>query len=239
MDNTELPQKTMTGREPIYPLFKSYLPFAEGDDFWLSFLSECSTGILPRGVTITGNVITIKKATKLRNYELSDDPCSGFKQLKSLFQKELGITQKTEWPFPPPEPPVKRWKQVKRKQIRNGMLAQFIRRQKETLELSELHIQQLEYFIAVADALDLLTDESVVITKGEIESITCIEWTDKEYQLFLPEREYEFKYERPSHPIYRSYRDPPLDLEKAYKNRNESIVKKAEASKVRQIDIEE
>ena len=236
-DGTKKTRKKVK-RGPIHPLFTELLPYATDSEFWTTFLTRCSEGELPRGCTLNGNVLSIKKANNMMNYELSGVLEMAFKQFKKLMEDnfKIGLDEREVMIKTTPIP--KNWSQIRRQRIRTGMLAQYVSRLRTDMNLDEKRTRKLEYCITLCITQNLLTNDTVVLENGMISDIIPILWDGENFSIELPEVEIGTNYTIEQHPLYREYRDPPIDFQKEFESIGKSRNKKAEMGKIRRIEVD-
>lgn len=230
--------RTRTKREPVHPLFVTFLPYCEDDEYWTSFLTRCSIGDLPRGCTLNGNVLSIKKTTDILNYELSGVTETAYKQFKKLMADNFKIGNGENATIIPKIVPPKNWSQIRRQKIKSGMIEQYIARLERDMKLDEKRVHQLQYCITLCITQNLLTNENVILSDGLIEDIVPIIWDEENFTINLPEPDHSANYTLPKHPIFNDYRDPPIDFQQDFDTMGKSRNKKAEARRIRKVEID-
>lgn len=235
--------KRERGSRPIlYPLFGVVAGVTQ-EVTWKEFFFSCSKGNLPKGVTLSGNIITYTHNKNTINYSIAQEPEKASQQLREFFRRHLNVESTTKPSEKASAKPVKTvkspWKAIKKRHARRSLILRFVDSMTTALNLSQAQKTELAYVIYQAENKRVL-DDSIRMKNGLIRAIDCIGFDGEHFYLncTLPKPE-PIRVPRPPDPTFAEYRAVPLDPTAICTAYLLKLKKRLDNSKVRTLDAEE
>jgi hypothetical protein len=238
-------------RKIIYPLLARIADVAT-DEWWKVYMADCSRGALPKGVTLSGSVVSYVHASEIAHYELSPDPLAAYKELCAFFALHPKVAP-TSTHIEQAEK-ARRTSEKKRrggaaegaartakkptKTRRLAMLARFVEQVRDAYRLDASQVASLRHALWIADLRGAL-EESMTIEDGFINAIACVKYDGERFFFEAPPGErrppHVLRVPAPPNPAYRGYPSKQIDpavlidahLKALSKRRANSVVKKA------------
>lgn len=156
-------------RDLLYPLFL-YLTPSVSDYFWRNVFEDLSYGICPYGTYIRDGTIYCNIKDKHFSYSFSDKPIDEvIATIIHLFKTKLSISPTTEYVIEHEMMEkaldlfqYKHWKEIKKKNIKDILLTNYILSQRETANLSLFKTQQLATQLQLGFMFKLISNDDIV-----------------------------------------------------------------------------
>jgi hypothetical protein len=191
----------------LYPLLER-IAGAATDEWWREYLLGCAKSGLPKGVSLSGAVLSYAGPSGNKHYELSQDPRSAYDELCAFFALHSRVTptlttqQLTESASEAPKKEraeararsstSKRkkkapggWSTIKNKNRRLALLGRFVEVVSAEHGLGEEQCRELRHALFTADLEDML-DECVSMANGFIASVSCVVYDGETFSYRRP-----------------------------------------------------
>jgi hypothetical protein len=243
-------------RKIVYPLLARIAEVAT-DEWWKAYMADCSRGALPKGVTLSGSVVSYVHASEIAHYELSPDPPAAYKELCAFFALHPKVAP-TSTHIEHAER-ARRTSETKKKRTsragtaagdatrsakkptktrRLAMLARFVEQVRDAYRLDVAQVASLRHALWIADLRGVL-EESMTVEDGFINAVACVKYDGERFFFEAPPGErrppHVLRVPAPPNLAYRGYPSKQLDpavlidahLKALSKRRANAVVKKA------------
>jgi hypothetical protein len=220
-------------KSSIHPIFEEAAAVADNPVWRNRFLSY-GKGMLPKGVSLNGNIISYTKMNNPIMYELPRDAESAYLQLQIFFERHLNYPSEKKRPRAR-EAKSEGWKQIKRIHQKKSLLDRFVESVKERLELTDAQVSDLQYCIYLAELHGAL-NASIRMKEGLVVEISCIEWDGEKFSLKCKKKPIEpMKLQPPQDPLLKAYPQKRIDLAKISAKHISFMQNRANGSIVREL----
>jgi hypothetical protein len=215
------PKKRKKMLKPVVnPIFEQLANLTE-DVFWKTIFLDCSRCKFPRGFTFKNNVLTFKKGNKMTCLELTSNLAESFTSCINFFQSAGGIMSKKdrekirkleeERILEQIESDLdKNWKDIKKENLKEVLLNEFIKEISEKLNFNEKEKNELSTTIKKGIILKYFNNDNIIMEDGKIIEIEGLIYDDEKRQHDIHEDCISKKIRKPS----------DLGIEKIKKTKN-------------------
>lgn len=184
------PKKRKKTLKPIVnPIFEKLANLTE-DIFWKTTFLDCARGKLPRGFTFRNNLLTFKKGNKMTCLELTTNLPESFTSTMNFFQSAAGIMssqdrrkiklKEEERILEQNEKDLdKEWKDIRKENIKDVLLNEFIVDICERLEFNENEKRELITTIKKGIMLKYFNNDNILMENGKIVEIDGLNYNEK------------------------------------------------------------
>lgn len=167
----------MLKKEILYPVFLACCMYLD-EPLWKSVFEDLAYGICPYECFINKGYLCCSNKTKgfIYNIKSKKEPKLMCEEIKKLFMEKLNIlnTDIDKCIDCDLESNIK-WSQIKRKNIRDFMILNFLVKNKRDYNLSKEAIDKLQKTIKIGIIFKTISNEDIIMENGHIKSINNIE----------------------------------------------------------------
>ncbi len=198
-----------TKKEILYPFFLECCEFIE-DNFWINVFEELSYGKCPYGTYITKNFLCCNFKGKEFSYKIDENKESKviYSDIYNLFHNKLGLLSEKEKKQKlknieettriDNENKDKKWNSIKKKNIKDLIIDNFIIKSKKEFCLSQKQTEYLKSIITTAMLFKSITSKDIVFENFNIIGIKGIEFNEGDIILSDSIKNYEYVKEKQS-----------------------------------------
>lgn len=190
VSKTKKPKKLL--KPVINPIFEQLANLTE-DNFWKTIFLDCSRGRFPRGFTFKNNLLKFKKGNKMTCLEITSNLVETFTSCMNFFQSAGGIMSKEdrekikkmeeERILEQIEKDTdKNWKDIKKENLKEALLNEFIKEICEDLNFNEQEKIELTTTIKKGIILKCFNNDNIIMEDGKIFEIEGLVYNDKKRQ---------------------------------------------------------
>lgn len=190
VSKTKKPKKLL--KPIINPIFEQLANLTE-DNFWKTIFLDCSRGRFPRGFTFKNNLLKFKKGNKMTCLEITSNLVETFTSYMNFFQSAGGIMSKEdrekikkmeeERILEQIEKETdKNWKDIKKENLKEALLNEFIKEICEDLNFNEQEKIELTTTIKKGIILKCFNNDNIIMEDGKISEIEGLVYNDKKRQ---------------------------------------------------------
>jgi hypothetical protein len=184
-------------KKVVYEHFEKCSQFTL-DQFWRQVFQDCARGKFPKNTmyNVNNNIFHIK-GKKEEIYTLTDDPKIDFQELKRLFSDELNMRSEQDKQQVKDKMIIIRqqiedsfqgdWKQIRKKNVKDAILRDYILMMEEKYNLNETELQQLWKTITLGVSFNWINDKTILYNDRSIDEITNLQF-DQDTRQFLIEK---------------------------------------------------
>lgn len=165
------------------------------DPFWKQVFQDCARGRFPKNTmyNVNNNIFHIKGSKKEQVYILTNIPETDFQELKKLFIEELNMRSEQDKKQVKDKMLYIRkqiedsfhgdWKQIRKKNIKDAILRDYIITLEEKYMLNEDELQQLWKVVSLGVAFNWINDKTIEYSERSIDKITNL-YFNEDMRLF-------------------------------------------------------
>lgn len=173
--------------EIVYPIFLDCCQYTS-EPYWKNVFEDLAYNRCPPGIYIKNNCICYKQGGKEIIYQITyDDTKKLFDKLQKLFMKKLKIISTTnrsenKKKYRHAEHELKQsvdnWSSIRKKNIRDNMIARYVINMQEKYKLSNKNMRYLRSKIIIGLLFNTIQPQDIIIEDNEIIAINGIEFRD-------------------------------------------------------------
>lgn len=175
-------------KELLYPVFLNASKFSD-DIFWKQIYEDLAYGKTPYGSYFSKGFFCCNFKNKEFSYKVDDkSPEKLYDDILNLLQNKLGLCSSNDKAkkiadFEKLENEIKeirnnKWTNIKKKNVRDLMIENYIIEMKKTHNIPEKEIKQLHHYINVGIVFKTISNKDIIYENGKIVSINGIEYKD-------------------------------------------------------------
>lgn len=163
------------------------------DPYWIKIFENCAKGRFPRksGYDVDNASIWFRDNKNVRWYRLTNDVNSDFEELQNHFKEFLKLKSKVDRTenrdqFNLLKKELEKsytgdWKDIKKKNIQDGLVRQYILKSQKEYSLTEFETIELSKKIRQAFLFGWITSDNIEYSDREIQNITNLEIKDNSF----------------------------------------------------------